>query len=60
MLWGERGVVGANAESPLEVWRRAAADPDLVTGEALAGAGHFLVDEQPAATTAAVRAFLGG
>ncbi|MFG1638213.1 alpha/beta fold hydrolase [Pseudonocardia alni] len=60
VLWGERGVVGANSESPLEVWRRAAADPGLVTGEAVTGAGHFLVDEQPAATTAAVRAFLCG
>ncbi|MEJ8278665.1 alpha/beta fold hydrolase [Pseudonocardia spirodelae] len=60
VLWGGRGVVGANAESPLEVWRRAAADPALVTGRALEGAGHFLVDEQPGVTTAAVREFLDG
>nr|WP_222131669.1 alpha/beta hydrolase [Pseudonocardia sp. C8] len=58
VLWGAAGVVGANAESPLDVWRREAADPDLVTGEAVAGAGHFLVDERPADTLAALRAFL--
>ncbi|MEQ3554184.1 alpha/beta hydrolase [Pseudonocardia nematodicida] len=58
VLWGEQGVVGGNAESPLEVWRREAADPGLVEGEPVAGAGHFLVDEQPAVTTASLRRFL--
>lgn len=58
VLWGEGGVVGANAESPLAVWRRAAVEPGLVTGRAVAGAGHFLVDEQPADVLAAVRDFL--
>lgn len=60
VLWGESGVVGANAESPLEVWRRAAADPALVSGRAVAQAGHFLVDERPAETLAAIRGFLAG
>ena len=58
VLWGESGVVGANAESPLDVWKREAADPALVTGRAVARAGHFLVDEQPADTLAAIRGFL--
>ena len=58
VLWGDAGVVGANAESPLEVWRREAADPGLVTGRAVTGAGHFLVDEQPATTAAELRGFL--
>lgn len=58
VLWGGSGVVGANAESPLDVWRRAAADPALVSGRALPGAGHFLVDEQPGATLAELRHLL--
>lgn len=59
VLWGDGGVVGANAESPLQVWRRAAVEPGLVTGRAVAGAGHFLVDEQPADVLAGLRELLG-
>lgn len=58
VLWGGAGVVGANAESPLQVWRRAAVGPDLVTGSALPGAGHFLVDEQPDVVLGELRDFL--
>lgn len=60
VLWGEGGVVGANAESPLAVWRRLAVDPSLVTGRAIGRAGHFLVDEQPADTGAELVRFLHG
>ena len=58
VLWGDAGVVGANAESPLDVWRREAAAPGLVTGRAVGGAGHFLVDERPEDTLAALRDLL--
>ena len=59
VLWGERGVVGSNPESPLEVWRTRAAEPGLVTGAAVPGAGHFLAEENHADTLAALQAFLG-
>jgi haloacetate dehalogenase len=58
VLWGGAGVVGANAESPLEVWRREAVEPGLVTGRELPGAGHFLVDERPADVGDELRTFL--
>ncbi|GAA5146849.1 alpha/beta hydrolase [Nocardioides marinquilinus] len=56
VLWGAAGLVG-RAYDPLEVWRGYAADPELVTGEAVEG-GHFLPEEAPEATLAALRAFL--
>lgn len=56
VLWGAQGLVG-RAYDVLEVWRSYAASPDLVTGEAL-DCGHFLPEEQPEATTAALRDFL--
>jgi haloacetate dehalogenase len=59
VLWGERGVVGSNPESPLEVWRPLAAEPGLVTGGVVPGAGHFLAEENHADTLAALQAFLG-
>ena len=59
VLWGERGVVGGNPESPLEVWRTRAAGPGLVTGAVVPGAGHFLAEENHADTLAALQAFLG-
>ncbi|MFP5022729.1 alpha/beta fold hydrolase [Pseudonocardia phyllosphaerae] len=58
VLWGDAGVVGGNAESPLDVWRGLADDPALVTGRALAGAGHFLADEQPDVVAAELAGFL--
>jgi len=57
VLWGERGVVGGNPVSPLEVWRELA-EPELVTGAAVSGAGHFLAEENHADTLAALQAFL--
>ena len=59
VLWGERGVVGGNPESPLEVWRTRAAGPGLVTGAVVPGAGHFLAEENHGDTLAALQAFLG-
>lgn len=59
VLWGEKGVVGRNPTSPLDVWRPLAADPALVTGGVVPGAGHFLAEENHAATLAALQRFLG-
>ncbi|RZT84371.1 haloacetate dehalogenase [Pseudonocardia sediminis] len=58
VLWGGAGVVGGGEEDPLDVWRPYAADPSLVSGRALDGAGHFLVDEQPDETLQEIRRFL--
>jgi haloacetate dehalogenase len=57
VLWGERGVVGGNPTSPLEVWRPLA-EPELVTGGVVRGAGHFLAEENHADTLAALQEFL--
>jgi haloacetate dehalogenase len=53
-LWSRTGAVGAWYEDPLAVWRRWAGD---VRGQPLDG-GHFLPEEAPDATIAALRAFL--
>jgi haloacetate dehalogenase len=53
VLWGSRGFVGARYDV-LPVWRGFAAD---VRGAAL-DCGHFLPEEQPLATAAALSAFL--
>ena len=60
VLWGERGVVAGNPTGPLEVWRSLAADPASMIGGVIAGAGHFLAEENHADTLAALQAFLGG
>jgi haloacetate dehalogenase len=54
VLWGGAGFVG-RAYDVLEVWRGYAAD---VRGRALPG-GHFLAEEAPEDTLAALREFLG-
>ncbi|WP_163509948.1 alpha/beta fold hydrolase [Fodinicola acaciae] len=54
VLWGETGAVGRMYE-PLEVWRDYADD---VRGRAIADAGHFLVEQQPADVLAEIEAFL--
>jgi haloacetate dehalogenase len=51
-LWGARGFVGKNYD-PIEVWRERAAD---VRGFAL-DCGHFLPEERPEETYAALRVF---
>jgi len=53
-LWGAEATVGALYDVPA-VWREYASD---VRGRSL-DAGHFLVEERPAETLAALRAFLG-
>ncbi|WP_091249112.1 alpha/beta fold hydrolase [Klenkia soli] len=57
VLWGAKGVVGTGPDDVLAVWRERADRDDLVTGQAL-DTGHFLVDERPGETLAALRAFL--
>ena len=52
VLWGARGALPAWYDT-LEVWRSWGED---VTGSAI-DSGHFLVEEQPAATLAALRSF---
>lgn len=54
VLWGEKGAVGRWYDV-LEVWRPWCAD---LRGEAIKGAGHFLAEERPAETLAAILAFL--
>jgi haloacetate dehalogenase len=55
VLWGARSVVGRGPDDPLAVWRTRARE---VTGCPI-DAGHFLAEERPAETLAALRAFLG-
>lgn len=52
-LWGEQGFVG-NAFDVLTIWRQYAHD---VSGHAVSG-GHFLAEEAPQETTAALLSFL--
>ena len=56
VLWGADGLVGRRYDA-LGVWREYAAAAELVEGHAVPGA-HFLPEEAPAETTAALRAFL--
>ena len=53
VLWGTEGFVG-QAYDVLGVWKRYAAD---VRGQALGG-GHFLAEERPDDTLAALQEFL--
>jgi haloacetate dehalogenase len=55
VLWGEKGVVG-RLYDPLAIWREKAVE---VTGRALP-CGHFLPEEAPEETLAALDAFLVG
>lgn len=54
VLWGDAGIPASGA-SPLDVWRSTFA-PDA-TGQAI-DSGHFLPEENPQATLAALRPFL--
>jgi haloacetate dehalogenase len=54
-LWGARGIP-VEGESPLDVWRRWASH---VEGSAI-DSGHFLAEENPGATLAALLPFLRG
>ncbi|MHA6785117.1 alpha/beta fold hydrolase [Pseudonocardia saturnea] len=53
-LWGARSVVGHSPVDPLDVWRERGDD---VRG-ATVDAGHFVAEERPAETLAALRGFL--
>ena len=55
-LWGGDSVVGRGYADPLALWRPYAPD---VRGHALPG-GHFLPEERPEETLAALLAFFGG
>ena len=54
VLWGGNGLVGLRYKV-LKHWQRRA---KFVTGAAIDGAGHFLVEEKPDATYEALTAFL--
>ncbi|MGC9269286.1 alpha/beta fold hydrolase [Acidiphilium sp.] len=56
VLWGARGLVGALYQ-PLEIWRAYCAG--TLSGSALA-CGHYLAEEAPEETGAALLAFLSG
>ena len=56
VLWGAISAV-ARMYEPLEVWREYA---ETVRGKAIPDAGHFLVEQQPAAVLAELRDFLAG
>jgi haloacetate dehalogenase len=55
-LWGEHGFVGRHYGDVREIWREYADD---VRGHSLA-CGHYLAEEAPLETTAALRDFLKG
>lgn len=52
-LWGGAGIA-ASAATPLDTWRRWATN---VSGAAIESSGHFLCEEQPETTAAALLAF---
>jgi len=54
-LWGAAGFVGRQYDVPA-VWESYAAN---VSTMAIAGSGHFLAEEAPEATAAALTQFLG-
>jgi haloacetate dehalogenase len=56
LLWGATGGVGRN-HAPMQIWPRYAAD--IRGGKALP-CGHYLADEAPEETYAALRAFFAG
>ena len=53
-VWGAAGIPGRGA-SPLEAWKALA---PAITGSAVDGSGHFLCEEAPEATLAAVLSVL--
>lgn len=57
VAWGANGMVARANRSPVEVWQELSSRPELVTGGAVAGASHFLVDEFPETITQLVADF---
>jgi haloacetate dehalogenase len=58
VLWGGRGLVGSDPEGPLAVWRRLTDRPGDMEGAPIEGAGHFMLEDRPDDTIAALTAFL--
>jgi len=55
ILWGATGGVGRNSDpSPGEIWQRYASN---IVAAKTVPSGHYLTDEVPAETTAALREF---
>ena len=55
LLWGATGGVGRNTKpGPAEIWQRYASN---IVGAQVLPCGHYLSEEAPAETTAALRAF---
>ena len=52
LLWGNRGTL--SNQPVLDIWREVATD---VRGQAIAGCGHYLMEEQPAIVAAALLRF---
>lgn len=59
VLWGAGGFPAKTGLSPLDAWARFMADPALLSGAAV-DAGHFLPEEAPEETLAAILPFLMG
>lgn len=57
VLWGAGGFPAQTGISPIDAWARFMADRSLLDGEAVP-AGHFLAEEAPEATLAALLPFL--
>ncbi|MGH7922841.1 MAG: alpha/beta fold hydrolase [Candidatus Dormibacteraceae bacterium] len=58
LLWGATGVVGRYPTSPLEVWRQEVGEGVPIAGQAIEGAGHFMVEDEPEPTRAELEPFL--
>jgi haloacetate dehalogenase len=56
VAWGDFFLTGQSPETPLDVWRRTFAPG--ATGAKIAGAGHFLPEENPDGLLAALEPFL--
>jgi haloacetate dehalogenase len=54
-LWGGEGALPRFYEDPLELWRQFAPE---VTGRAIEGASHFLVEDEPEEVAADLAAFI--
>ena len=54
-LWGAAGALPRFYPDPLELWRPYAPE---ITGRAVDGASHFLVEDAPEAVVGAMRKFL--
>jgi haloacetate dehalogenase len=58
VAWGDFFLTGQSPETPLDIWRRTFAPH--ATGAKIAGAGHFIPEENPAGLLAVLEPFLAG